>query len=99
MSGESISQEFRLKNIDETRNLIEQINRNHKKVYTTLNYTEQFLILPSKITGCASISVFASLVDIPIRITSSAIGIKICVITEGIKKYKAIINKKKKIMI
>ena len=44
---ENKSQEFRLKNIDETRNyLIEEINRNelmskkHKKVCTTLNYIE-----------------------------------------------------------
>ena len=30
------------------------------------------------------------------RITSSAIGLKICVITPGIKKYKSVIKKKKK---
>ena len=79
MSEENISQEFRLKNINETRNcLIEDINRNklmskkHKKICTTLNYIEQFLILASTITGCVSISAFASLVGIPIGITSSA---------------------------
>ena len=45
MSEENISQEFRLKNIDETRNyLIEEINQNEliskkpKKVYRVLNY-------------------------------------------------------------
>ena len=32
----------------------------------------------------------------PIGITSSAIGLKICVITAGIKTYKSISNKKKK---
>ena len=32
----------------------------------------------------------------PIGITSSAIGLKICGITAGIKKYKSIITKKKK---
>ena len=44
MAEESISQEFKFKNIDETRNyLIEEINRNelmskkHKKVCITLN--------------------------------------------------------------
>ena len=42
------------------------------------------------------ISVFASLVGILVGITSSAIGLKICTITAGIKKYKSIINKKKK---
>ena len=42
------------------------------------------------------ISAFASLVGIPIGITSSAIGLKLCAITAGIKKYKSIIKKKKK---
>ena len=103
MAEEYISQEFRLKNIDETRNyLIEEIDRNeltskkHKKVCTTLNYIKNFLILASAITGCVSISAFASLVGIPIRITSSAIGLEICAITAAIKKYKSIIKKTKK---
>ena len=103
MVEENISQEFRLKNIDETRNyLIEEINRNelmskkHKKVCTTLNYIEHFLIVASSITECISISVFASLIGIPIGITSSAKELKICAITAGIKKYKSIIKKKKK---
>ena len=62
MAEEKISQEFRQKNIDEKINyLTEVINRNklmskkHKKVCTTLNYIEQFLILGSTITGCISI--------------------------------------------
>ena len=88
----NISQEFRLKNIDETRNyLIEEINRNelmskkHKKVYATLNYIEHFLILGSTITGCVSISAVSSLVGIPIGITSSGNRLKICAIAAGIK--------------
>ena len=75
MAKENISQEFRLKNIDEARNyLIEEINRNelmikkHKKVCTTLNYIKLSLILISLITGCVSISAFAFLVGVPIRI-------------------------------
>ena len=36
------------------------------------------------------------MIGIPIGITSSAIGLKICAITAGIKKYKSIIKKKKK---
>ena len=72
------------------------MSRKHRKVCTTLNYTEHFLILGSTITGCVSISAFASLVGIPIGITSSAIGLKICAITAGIKTYKSIIKKKKK---
>ena len=103
MAEEKISQEFRLKNLNETKNyLIEEINRNqliskkHKKFCTTLNYIEHFLILGSTVTGSVSFSVFASLVGIPIGITSSAIGLKICVIIAAIKKYKSIIKKKKK---
>ena len=86
MAELNISQEFGLKNIDEKRNyLIEKINRNkltsknHKKVSITLNYIEHFLILGSTITGCVSISAFASLVGILIGITSSALGLKICI--------------------
>ena len=67
MSEENISQEFRLKNIDETRNyLIEEISRNglmskkHQKICATLNYIKHFLILASRIIGCVSISPFAS---------------------------------------
>ena len=75
---------------------IELISKKHKKVCTTLKNIEHFLILASTITGCVSISAFASLIGIPIGITSSAIGLKICAITAGIKKYKSIIKKKKK---
>ena len=64
-------------------------------VCTTLNYIEHFLILVSAVTGCVSISAFPSLVGIPIVITSSAVGLKICVITAAIKKQKPIIKKKK----
>ena len=56
-----ITQEFRLKDIDETRNsLIEEINRNqlmskkYEKVCMSLNYIVHFLILGSTITGCIS---------------------------------------------
>ena len=100
---ENKSQEFRLKNIDETRNyLIEETNRNeivskkHGKVCRTLIQNEHFLISSSTIVGCVSISAIASLVGITKGITSSAIGLKICAITAAIKKYKSIIKKKKK---
>ena len=92
MAEENIIQEFILKNIDETRNyLIEEINLNRlmskkqKKVCTTLNYIEQFLIVGSTITGCILISIFDSLVGILIGITSSAIELKIFTITAAIK--------------
>ena len=69
--------------------------KKHKNVNTILNYLEYLLILDSAVTGCLSISTFASLFDIPIRIMSSAVGIKICAITAGIQKYKSSIKKKK----
>ena len=67
------------------------MGKSHKKVCTTLNYIEHFLILGSTITKCVSISAFASLVGIPAGITTSAKGL-----TAGIKKYKSINKKKKK---
>ena len=36
------------------------------------------------------------MVEIPIEITSSSIGLKLCAIAEVIKKYKSVIKKKKK---
>ena len=62
----------------------------------TLNYIAHFLILASAVTGCISISAMASLLGNPIGITSSSIGLKICAITAGIKKYKSILKKMKK---
>ena len=72
------------------------MRKKYKKISTTLNYTEHLLLLGSTITGCVSISNFASLVDIPKLIKSSAIGLKICTITAGIKNPKSIIKEKKK---
>ena len=72
------------------------MSEKHKKGCTPLSYIDHFLILGSTTTGCVFISAFASLVGIPIGITSSAIGLKICAITTAIKKYKSIITKKKK---
>ena len=103
MVEENISEEFRLKNIDETRDyFIEEINQNkftskkHKNVCMILNYIEHLLILASVVTGCVSISDFASLVDIPISNESSTVGLQICARTAGVKKYKSISKKKKK---
>ena len=74
MEEENIRQEFKLKNIDETKNyLTEEINQNKlvnkqdKKICTTLKYIEHFLqfqifsISACTITGCVSISAFTSL--------------------------------------
>ena len=61
------------------------MSKKHKKVCLTLNYIEHRLILASTVTGCVSISTFASLVGIPVDIASSAVALNICVITAGIK--------------
>ena len=78
MSEENISQEFRLKKIDEARNyFIEEINQNelmskkHRKVCRVLNYIKDSFIATSTTTGWVTISAFASLVGIPIGIASS----------------------------
>ena len=74
----------------------ELMNKKHKKICTTLDYIEHFLILVFTIIGRILISGFASLLGIPIGIMNSAIGLKICTIASGIKKYKSMIKKKKK---
>ena len=61
-----------------------------------MNYIDHSLIVFSEIAGWVSISAFASLVSNPISITSSAIGLKVCVTTAGIEKYKPINRKKEK---
>ena len=62
------------------------MSEKHKKICTTLSFIEHFLILASIITWCVPISDFASLIGIPKESTSSAIALKICAITAGIKK-------------
>ena len=56
--------------------------KKHKKVYKISN------------TGCFSTSAFGSLLGIPLGITSFVIGLKICVTTAAIKKYKSIVKEK-----
>ena len=58
------------------------------KECTELNRNKQLLILASTVTGWVSISPFASLVRIPIGVTSSAIELKICAKTAQIIKKK-----------
>ena len=67
--------------------------KKHKNVCGVLNYIEHLLVLVSAATGYSSISAFAYVIGIPASISSSAVGLKICVITAGIK---SIIKKKKK---
>ena len=51
------------------------------KTCKSLHYVENLLVLPSTVTAWASIASFASLVCVPVGITSSAVGINICAIT------------------
>ena len=99
---EEANLEFR--KTDETRNyLLDEIKQNdfmnekYKKTCKYLNYVENlFINVASAVTGCISISAFASLVVIPAGVASSAVGIKLCAITGGIKKYKSLRKKKNK---
>ena len=72
------------------------MSKKYKKTRKYLNYVKHLFILASTITNCVLISPFASLFCVPVGITSSAAGIKICAITAGIRKFKSIIKKKKK---
>ena len=66
------------------------MSEKHKKVCTTLNYTEYFLI------SCVPISAFHSLFGISIANTSSAIGLKVCAIAAEITSISQSIRKRKK---
>ena len=70
------------------------MSKKYKKIGKHLNYVEYLIILASTVTGCVSISAFASLVAV--GIASSAIEIKICAITAGIKKCNSVLKNNKK---
>ena len=100
---ENLSQEFKLKNTERIKNyLIIEIDQNvlmsnkHKRITTTLYYIEHFLILASVITGCLSISAFASSLGIPIEIRNRIKNLRN---NEVFKKCKPITKKKKHIKI
>ena len=61
-----------------------------------LNYIEHLLILLSMAPGCVSVSAFVSCPGIPKGIPRFKLGLKICVITARLKKYKSMIKKKSK---
>ena len=67
-----------MRNIEETRNYFiketnqsELLSKKHKKICTTLNCLEHFLILACAVTRYVSIFAFASSVDIPVGIARS----------------------------
>ena len=72
------------------------ISAKQKKLCRALCYFEQILVFPSAVINCVSISAFASLFSVPAGIVSSAVGLKICAITAGIKTCESINQEKKK---
>ena len=68
------------------------MSEKYKKINKYLIYVENLLVLVAIVTGCVSIYAFASLVPVPICITSSAVGLNNCTIIAGIKKYKSMIK-------
>ena len=88
-----------MKSVVETRNyFIKEIVKNelmsnkHKMACTTLNYMEHFLSIAFAVTGCISISGFASLLG-----SSGGVReLKTSVMTAGIEKYNSIVEKKKR---
>ena len=71
------------------------MSKKHKKIIQFGIILSTNLFWFFLVSGCVSISAFV-LAGIHIVITISAIELKICVITAGIKKYKSIIKKEKK---
>ena len=74
--------------------LMSLMSEKQKKVGRVLNYFEHFLAFVSAVSGCISISTFASLVGV----VSSAVGIKLCAIIAEIKKYNQLSGKGRKSM-
>ena len=72
------------------------MSKKYKKTCKYLDYVGNLLIPSWTVAGYVSISAFASLVCVPVVIRSSAVGINICAITAGMKRYKSILKKKKK---
>ena len=73
-----------------------KIDWTRKKTCKCLNYAGNNLISASTVTGSFSVFLFTSLAAIPVGITSSAIGSKICSITAGINKLSQLKRKKEK---
>ena len=49
------------------------MTKKNKMMYASFNYAGNLLTLTSAVSGCVSISAFASLLGIPLGITSSAV--------------------------
>ena len=59
------------------------MKKKNKNVPTNSVYIEHLLILASAVTGCISVSPFASLAGFPMGIASSTVGLKITAITHS----------------
>ena len=103
MLGEKIRKEYWIKNIDKTRHyLIEEMKQDNlmskKRQKSLCLFKLHWALTYFSFFGhwlCFNF-VFTSLVVISIDIASSAVELKICVITAGIKTYKSVIKKKRK---
>ena len=61
------------------------MSEKYKKTCKYLNHVKHLLILASAVTDCVLISTFASLVTIPVGITTFAAETNICAITTEFK--------------
>ena len=62
------------------------MSEKNKKTCRALNYFEDFLGFICAVSGCVSISAFASLGGVPVAIVSSAVGLRIYAINVGVNK-------------
>ena len=72
------------------------MSKKHKNTCRNVNFFENSLLFIFAVPCCVTVSGFASLVSIPIGITSSAVELKIQANTAETKKYQSVIKKKKK---
>ena len=63
------------------------LSKKNEKVCSALNYFEHFPVFISFVSGCVSITLFPSIVSVPIGIGSSAAQSKICALTAAMKTY------------
>ena len=75
------------------------LKKQSRNVRTTVSYIDYFIIIVSAVTGYISIAGFVSFLSIAIGIMSSAIELKICTISAGIKKLSQLLRKKRRSMI
>ena len=72
------------------------MNKKLNNLCTALNYIKHSITLASVVTGCGSMSAFASVVGIPAGIGSSAVGLQNYSVTIGIKSINQKERKKQK---